>query len=204
MSSGHLDEITLNEWLDDALPALEHTAAAAHLAACPHCAGRLAELRAVLARLDSLPEAPLARDLAPAVLSRLPARPAPSAPAFAGGWPWALALQAALAAALLLIAAPAAEVPPIAAAAADLQAGGAQALAGWWAAFIAQAQADLAQVIAGGGQLAADARALAAPLSQWPEAAWSAGLAALGLLWLAGNGLALRRLITPPSQIRSR
>jgi anti-sigma factor RsiW len=199
--TAHLDEVTLNEWLDDALPARERGDADAHLAACPHCAGRLAELRAVFIHLAALPEAPLARDLAPAVLARLPA---PPKPAFGPRWRWALALQATLALGGLLLAAPAADVSPVTAAAAEIQAGWAQVLTGWWMGLSAQAQADLAAAFAAGAQFVSDARALAAPLSRWPEAAWSTGLAVLGLLWLAGNGLALRRLTPPLSQSRSR
>lgn len=193
----HLDESTLNEWLDEALPAAERAAAAAHLAGCPECAARLAELRLVFAQLEALPEVPLARDLTPTVLGRLPAR---ATPALGRGWPWALALQTALAVGVLLLAAPAVDL----AGPAGLATTWAQGLAAGWAGLSAQTQTDLAAAWQAGAQLLNDARALGAPLGEWPAAAWSAGLALLGLLWLAGNGLALRRLIGPSTPPRSR
>jgi len=67
-SYDHLSDDVLNEYLDGALGADQRGAAGTHLAGCPACAARLAELRSLYVRLESMPDAPLARDLAPAVV----------------------------------------------------------------------------------------------------------------------------------------
>lgn len=68
----HLSDETLNEYLDNALAAADLSEGESHLAVCPECAGRLTELRILLAELDLLPERTLEIDLVPRVLSRLP------------------------------------------------------------------------------------------------------------------------------------
>jgi anti-sigma factor RsiW len=72
----HLSDEHLNEYLDEALAPEVRGRADSHLAACPECAARLAGLRAVFARIESLPEAPLSRDLAPSVRRALDRRAA--------------------------------------------------------------------------------------------------------------------------------
>ena len=67
----HLSDETLNEYLDRALAPDLHTETEAHLAACPDCAARLVNLRALFAELDALPDLPLEADIAPAILTRL-------------------------------------------------------------------------------------------------------------------------------------
>lgn len=67
----HLSDELLNETLDETLAPEARAAAEAHLAACPDCSARLAELRALFADLDSLPDLPLEVNLAPAILARL-------------------------------------------------------------------------------------------------------------------------------------
>jgi anti-sigma factor RsiW len=67
----HLEEGTLNEYLDGALTLEQRTALEAHLEVCQHCAQRLAFLQAVFSALESLPEAGLERDLSPRVLAAI-------------------------------------------------------------------------------------------------------------------------------------
>ncbi len=67
----HLSEETLNEYLDQALASNLHAEIEAHLAACPDCVLRLADLRALFAELDALPDQPPQVDFTPAILTRL-------------------------------------------------------------------------------------------------------------------------------------
>ncbi len=67
----HLSEETLNEYLDQALSPNLHAETEAHLAACPDCTLRLANLRALFADLDALPDLPLEVNFTPAILTRL-------------------------------------------------------------------------------------------------------------------------------------
>ena len=103
----HLDEATLNEYLDGALAGKQRaqtevglsSAQAEHLAACFECKERLEALRAVFAAFDGLPELELERDLPPGVLAGLAARPLLEVSAW---WKLLLAFQAALGVVLLL------------------------------------------------------------------------------------------------------
>ncbi len=65
----HLDDSTLDGYLDSALPPARRAEVDSHLAACRECAARLDQMRALFIALDSLPESPLERDLAAGVLS---------------------------------------------------------------------------------------------------------------------------------------
>jgi predicted anti-sigma-YlaC factor YlaD len=67
----HLSDESLNEYLDKALAPADCLEVDAHLAACPACEARLAELRSLFAGLDLLSERTLEVDLVPRVLSRL-------------------------------------------------------------------------------------------------------------------------------------
>lgn len=67
----HLDEFTLNEYLDQALDEAAHHQAAVHLATCPTCQAALAELQGVFAALGQVQEMPLTADLAPRILPHL-------------------------------------------------------------------------------------------------------------------------------------
>jgi len=67
----HLADDLLNEILDEALAPETRAEVEAHLAACELCSARLAELRALFAELDSLPDLPLEMDFAPVILARL-------------------------------------------------------------------------------------------------------------------------------------
>lgn len=93
----HLTETQLNEYLDGELAGDEQNAAEAHLVACPDCRAALGELRALAAAVESLPEAPLPRDLASLALTQLPP------PRLALGWKLVLAAQAGSALGLLLL-----------------------------------------------------------------------------------------------------
>jgi anti-sigma factor RsiW len=67
----HLSDETLNEYLDAALDVAQQAEAQAHLNACPACAARLTQFESLFARLESLPDQTLARDLTPAVVAQL-------------------------------------------------------------------------------------------------------------------------------------
>jgi hypothetical protein len=93
----HLGESILNGYLDDTLRPAEQLAASVHLDGCPACRSRLESLRSLARTLAGLPEEPLRRDLARAVLSALP-RTKPAA-----GWRLAAAAAAGLALGLLMV-----------------------------------------------------------------------------------------------------
>ena len=77
LANAHLSDETINEYLDSALEGAAHAAAEAHLAGCSVCAGRRAALAAVFSGLEALPDAPLARDLRPAVMAAVRATSVP-------------------------------------------------------------------------------------------------------------------------------
>ncbi len=68
----HLDETVLNEYLDEALEQAARSAVEAHLEACPDCRTQLDELRMVFYSLSLIEEKPLAHDLTPIIVDRLP------------------------------------------------------------------------------------------------------------------------------------
>ncbi|NOX60513.1 MAG: hypothetical protein GXP42_00970, partial [Chloroflexi bacterium] len=98
----HPSEHLLHAYLDEELAPEEQAQIAAHLAACPVCAARLHELQALFITLESLPEAPLARDLSPTVLRRI--RPATAA---SPRLRWIVGLELAAAFSILIITLPA-------------------------------------------------------------------------------------------------
>ena len=71
MGLSHLDDMVLNEYLDGALPDGAAEGVEAHLAICPLCTTRLAEMQQLFAALVGLPDKPAPHDLVPAVLDRL-------------------------------------------------------------------------------------------------------------------------------------
>lgn len=91
----HLDETQLNEYLDETLDQPSRRAIEAHLDACSLCRAQLDDLRMVFYSLSLLSEKPLAHDLTPGILDRLPGKSLPL------GWKLALALQAGVAMGLL-------------------------------------------------------------------------------------------------------
>jgi hypothetical protein len=197
----HLTDETLNEYLDGELTAAARGEAHAHLAACGHCAGRLARMQRLYARLEGAPEVPLRVDVAAGVMQAIARQPdfvrqpRPRRAAPRAAWRWVLAAQAAGAVLLLALAWPFASA----------------AVAAWFGpaaapVWLAQAQAWLAQVADPARALAqvwADAQALAAQLAGAARGDWLGGLlgpAEAGLLvalaagvWLAGSALILRR-----------
>jgi hypothetical protein len=67
----HPEEVMLHAFLDRGLDAEEQAAIDVHLAGCPFCAARLAELQALFARLEDLPDTPLQRRLDGDVLASI-------------------------------------------------------------------------------------------------------------------------------------
>jgi anti-sigma factor RsiW len=67
----HLSDELLNETLDHALAPNLRVGVESHLAACPECAARLDELRALFTEIDSLPDLALGVDFAPAIVAHL-------------------------------------------------------------------------------------------------------------------------------------
>lgn len=65
---------SLSAWLDGELPGNERRALAAHLSNCPACRTCLAELQALTADLQALPQESLGIDLATGIADRLAAR----------------------------------------------------------------------------------------------------------------------------------
>lgn len=74
----HLDNTTLNLYLDDALDARARAAADAHLAACPVCAGELDALRALSGVFANWHAESIPHDLSVQVMQRVAQRPAPA------------------------------------------------------------------------------------------------------------------------------
>jgi len=84
----HLDDSTLNEYLDGRLEAEPARQVRQHVRVCQDCRRRRDQLQSLTASLAMLAETPLRRDLVRPVLARL--RPKP-APAFLG---WVTGLEA--------------------------------------------------------------------------------------------------------------
>ena len=70
----HLSDELLNEFLDGALDSTARAGVEAHLAACADCSARQEALGAVFARLATLPQAPLGRDLRSGVMAAVRAQ----------------------------------------------------------------------------------------------------------------------------------
>lgn len=76
----HLNDASLNEYLDAALDSQQRQMLEAHLQECQACAARLAELRLVFAALQMLPDEALEHDLTPGVMRAIAgARPGTAA-----------------------------------------------------------------------------------------------------------------------------
>lgn len=71
----HPEPELLSQFLDGDLPVEEHQGIATHLKACAECAALLEELRRVLARAQSLDDAPPRHDLWPGVAAAIGAAP---------------------------------------------------------------------------------------------------------------------------------
>jgi hypothetical protein len=92
----HLTDTTLNELLDQALDSSIYDQVQSHLEQCADCRTRMEALRFVFNALSEVPEQPLALDLVPGVLSRLPVRQPQLL------WRLVLAIQSGVALGLLL------------------------------------------------------------------------------------------------------
>ncbi len=96
---GHTPDLPqLSAYLDGELDARAQQRVAAHLATCPVCAARFAQLQALSASFQALPEEPLGFDLAGVIEGRLantPRRPATPRRFSPLGW-WPVAVGAAL------------------------------------------------------------------------------------------------------------
>lgn len=68
----HASDIDLSAYLDAELTDAEHGRVATHLAACPRCAGRLAEFAALSTDFARLPRESLGTDLSGVIAGRLP------------------------------------------------------------------------------------------------------------------------------------
>lgn len=183
-TTSHLNDDQLNQYLDGVLDPGQVAGLEAHLAGCGDCQSRLTDLQALFSALEALPEAPLGRDLTPQVMAALQPPPIPWR---AGRW--VAAFQVATAVAVLLISWPLLQslVPP----ATTLQFQ--QALADWLNQTLAGLAAGLEAWRLAVTAWVQQALALARPSAYIPGFAanlWP-WLAALGLLWLLGNGLLL-------------
>ncbi len=89
MTEHEPDMIALSTYLDGELGIAERRRVAAHLAACPQCASRLAALQALTADFGRLPEENLGFDLAGIIEGRLAAAPRPRDKQGAARW-WGL------------------------------------------------------------------------------------------------------------------
>jgi anti-sigma factor RsiW len=202
----HLDDSTLNEYLDSALTPDRRADAGRHLAACRECAARLDRMQALFAALDSLPDLQLERDLAPGVLSsvrksELGLRPtAPAVLTAVRGSGFAerprlrllFAVQAILALVLLAAAIRLAlqnlTVPDLS------QVSDAQVLtlSGLYLSMLEEWNA----VLAGAGRFLATGLATRPdlPLPSLPTFGLALIVLAAGLLWLVGNGVLLKQV----------
>lgn len=84
-----LDMIRLSAYLDGELDGPTQRETEIHLAMCPSCAARLAELRALSTAFDALPQDTLGFDLAGVIVGRLAAAPRPPQTKPASRW-WGL------------------------------------------------------------------------------------------------------------------
>jgi hypothetical protein len=72
--SEHLNNETLQGYLDGELTQSEHGAVEVHLRICPTCEAELTQLRSLFHSIESLPSEPLATDLAPGVMAAIQPR----------------------------------------------------------------------------------------------------------------------------------
>jgi Putative zinc-finger len=75
-NTDHLNDQTLNEFLDGALSSRALAAAQQHLKDCEVCARRLGEISDIFAMLEGLPEDPLRRDLSSGIVEAIRMREA--------------------------------------------------------------------------------------------------------------------------------
>jgi hypothetical protein len=181
----HLDDATLNEFLDRRLTRASLRQARDHLKSCAGCRTRLAALEDLTASLQALPEVRLSHDLVHPVLARVRRRSAPRL------LTWVTGLETLAGAALIATIWPRLEAA-LATVAAQLVpptlAPWAESLVGSWGSNWAQWMADFRVM-----QVAADLwlrRLTAGSAMTWPLV-FTVGAAAL-VLGALGNGVLLR------------
>ncbi len=184
----HLDDSTINEYLDSALPASRRAEVDSHLAACPQCAARLNDLRALFASIESLPDLPLEPDLSSSVVAAIqPKRATIAQPTLTPALRLAFAVQAILALIALAAAIPfAIQAIPT---------GAASQLTTAFSTELVDIVTDLStQWIATIESLRTFPNPLTTqpPLPALPMVELSLCLAAVTVLWLVGNSVLLR------------
>ena len=170
----HLDEFVLNEYADGVLTEAETQAVERHIADCPDCQTRLAELQNLFAALEMVEEVSLTADLSQKVLADIQPR--------SSRWSrWVIGAQAVMALILSISLWPTVEAWLVTAPVL------AEQTANWWGQ-IAQSWAD---IMAWGTTIWQPSEtttySLNLPAEQW---LWLIGLALL--LWLVGNILLLQ------------
>jgi len=191
----HLDDDTLNEYLDSALDAARRAEVDAHLTACVDCAARVEKLRLLFTAIESAPHAPLHRDFSASVVAALQERHQP-APVLLPQLRVAFAMQAIVALILFAFAAPIAmqalpvsETPQFTQQVFDAIA---DTLAEW-SASLALARQTVTNAASALNDL---------PLPALSLLALSLGGLAVTLMWLVGNGLLITQLNRRPTQQR--
>lgn len=180
----HVDDLELQTYLDGELDEAEQRAIEDHLADCPACQQRAESLTALFARIESVPDEPMAVDLAPVIVDRLRSRAqAGRRLRWLGGAELlvgSLALAAVAGAGLPL------PLPATETITAGLQAG--------WGEFMLSAQTEaiavLVELQAGLGQLGQALRSWSSPSLPGLPLGWLWLVLAL-LLWAAANRILL-------------
>ena len=196
----HLDEVTLNEYLDAALGPEQRTAVESHLAQCPDCTTRLLGLRALFTELETLPDTALRRDLSPAVITALRSQ-LPQSPDAVPALRAVFAVQALLALVLLGLALPTLMRATEWAVVTQLAGRVVADIAGAFTGITSELQAlqiSLQRFMAASTEFLRQP-----PLPSLPMLNVGLCLAAVSLLWLVGNGLLLRRQPSFPARSRS-
>lgn len=185
----HLDDALLNEYLDQALtPSTRHDVEQ-HLSGCAACAAHLEAWRALFASLDTLPNAPLERDLAPEVMvvirHRLQRRVSARQPGIASALRWVFGIQALVAVIVLGLTWPVAERAFPTQAVASLERQVLTVLAEAFSAFILDGAGLFTRVQEFMSSYSGLADRLTAHPMSWLT--WGMCLAAISLLWALGT-----------------
>jgi anti-sigma factor RsiW len=188
----HLDDDTLNEYLDSALDPARRTEVETHLAACADCAVKLENLRALFAAIESVPDVPLERDLSSAVITALRGsglHPRPMLRLIFAAQALAALILLGLAAPIALQALPINQTPQITQ---QAFAAIAHTLAEWSAslALARQTLTDAASALDG------------LPLPSLSLLAMGIGGLAVTLMWIVANSLLITQLNRRPTQHR--
>lgn len=185
----HLSEDQLYAYIDRELAESSRRRVEAHLEACPACQERVSELTSLFADIESVPDEPLGRDLAPYVVAGVRARQRESALLTRVAGAEALVAAAITAAVLLLrdgIPVPGTLFGGLSEAAVELQIAFELVAAEFYAAAV-----DLSSVWT--ELVAAASQGSSGALPSAPAwFSWGPVLAVALVLWLLGNGVLLR------------